>query len=112
MTINQEEIHLPDAPPLWPRQRVDSVAACAECAVELEALDEGDRSGHVCNHGHDETADSRSVDHAASRKTTFTWKHQPNVRILKRDVDRVDNYFIEFTTALSNLSTLLEEEEY
>ena len=109
---NQEEIQLPDAPPLWPRARVDSVAACTECAAELEALDEGDRSGHVCNHGRDETADSRSAEQVGPRRTTFTWKHQPNIRILKRDVDRVDSCFLEFTTALSNLSTLLEEEEY
>ena len=39
-----------ETPPLVPRARGNSVAACALCAAELEETAPGDRQGHVCQH--------------------------------------------------------------
>ena len=44
---------LTEHPPLRPvvtRERIDSVAGCALCQVELQAAEPGEREGHVCNH--------------------------------------------------------------
>ena len=37
------------------RPRTSSIASCAACLAELDALEVGAREGHVCSHQQDET---------------------------------------------------------
>ena len=108
---NQEEVdNALEAPPPWPRPRVDSVAACQQCADELDQLDAGDREGHVCNHN--VTADAQPAVSSASRRTFSNWRRQPNAGVLRNDIKNVDEHFKAFTTALSNFCVLLEQDQY
>jgi hypothetical protein len=72
VAANQLERHLPpqddleaietqfsEAPSTKPRPRQSSVAACALCATALEAMEAGDRAGHVCTHQQIEQEDDQ-----------------------------------------------------
>ena len=61
VAANQLERHLPpldnleaddtqvsEAPSTKPRPRQSSVAACALCVTDLEAMEAGARAGHIC----------------------------------------------------------------
>ena len=104
------EHHIPpdgetDPPPLRPRPRSNSVAACARCAAELEELAAGDREGHVCTHiggqGDDDAASVRSDSGTTQRKGR---NKQPMV-------DKVDTCLDVFTDAISVLCSVLEDRD-
>ena len=99
-----------EAPPPRPRPKVDSVAACQQCAEELDQLDAGDREGHICNHN--VAADAQPAVSSVYRRTISNWRRQPNAGILRNDIKNVDEHFKAFTTALSNFCVLLEQDQY
>jgi hypothetical protein len=72
VAANQLERHLPpqdepeaddtqvsEAPSTKPRPRQSSVAACALCATALEAMEAGDKAGHICTHQQVEPEDDK-----------------------------------------------------
>ena len=111
------EHHIPpdgetDPPPLRPRPRSNSVAACALCAAELEELAAGDREGHICTH----TGDHREDDAASIRSDGGTTQRkgrnkQPMVGVIKEYMDKVDTCLDAFTDAISVLCSVLEDRE-
>ena len=108
------------------RDRVDSVAACAVCQVELEALEPGLRDGHICNHqqeGVGRQSDQQSVhgsDGGRSRAGgTLSRKgkyKQPTLKKIKDYMANVASGLDVFSDAVSDLCVVLpntdEKEEY
>ena len=58
-------------PPLRPRERSDPLTPCAQCATELEELEEGARADHICTH-------RRQDDDAASNAGSEGDRHERN----------------------------------
>jgi hypothetical protein len=48
--LEADETQLSEAPSTKPRPRQSSVAACFLCATSLEAMEAGERAGHICTH--------------------------------------------------------------
>ena len=117
-SVTELELHLPppsDAveadvslsiPPSRPRERTDSVAACQQCAEELEALEAGSRENHQCTHGQqDEELRSRAQQIAAPRR------RQPNAGVIRQDIADVRERFDIFSKALSTLASVCDDAE-
>ena len=99
-------------PPDKPRERIDSVAACVQCAEELEALEAGERAAHACTHrgdvaatDDDETRERRPL-HRPARQT-----RQPKLRTLTENFDLLTESLKIFRAAVGNLCSLLNKEE-
>ena len=101
-------------PPDKPRERIDSVAACVQCAEELEALEAGERAAHACTHrgdvaatDDDETRErERRPLHRPARQT-----RQPKLRTLSENFDLLTESLKIFRAAVGNLCSLLNKEE-
>ena len=71
--IPPRETEGPDSvtPPLRPRERSEPITSCAECATELEELEEGAHADHICTH-------RRQDDDAASNAGSDGDRHERN----------------------------------
>ena len=100
-------------PPSKPRLRLDSVAACERCALELEALDAGERAGHQCTHGERRGSDSRSVaDQEEQRRAPARGKvRQPKLRVVQEYLGYLTESLKAYTGAVGNVCSVLTREE-
>ena len=111
------EHHIPpdgetDPPPLRPRPRSNSVAACARCAAELEELAAGDSEGHVCTHiGEQVDDDAASVRSDGGTNQRKGRNKQPMVGVIKEYMGKVDTCLDVFTDAISVLCSVLEDRD-
>ena len=98
-----------------PRPRVSSVATCAACATELEALEAGAWGGHVCTHQQvAEDAEIDTVSQAGSDRAVAPrgGKHrQPDENVIQQYVDAMVLKLDILVQTVAVLLPLLEEEE-
>ena len=114
-----DEQPIPPLRPIRPqRPRLDSVAQCALCRVELEAMNTGDRGSHACTHQpdgqrHDDETRSAAGSTESNQQEAYKVKRdrQPNSRVIRQDMIVLDDKFDAFTVAFTTLSSHLDEEE-
>ena len=128
VAANQLERHLPpldnleaddtqvsEAPSTKPRPRQSSVAACALCVTDLEAMEAGARAGHICTHQQVEQDDDE-ISVAGSDRITDPpprgGKHrQPDELVLRQYMDAMDEKLDALVQTVAILGPLLEEDE-
>ena len=104
------------------RPRANSIAACPLCAQELEELEPGVRSSHVCTHG-----DQRNVQYEDNISTAgsqgekdLTTKRarnkQPKIGVIKEYMEKLTNCLDVYTDAVCVLCSVMtdaaEQEAY
>ena len=89
------------------------MAACERCALELEALDAGERAGHQCTHGERRGSDSRSVaDQDEQRRAPARGKvRQPKLRVVQEYLGYLTESLKAYTGAVGNVCSVLTREE-
>ena len=117
----QQEIEGGDAiaPSLRPRERVDSVAACAICAQELETLEAGARDAHACTHREQrEPTDNDNVSTAGSQgdevERTINARRargkQPKIGVIKEYMAQLNTCLDAYTDAVCVLCSVLGDQ--
>ena len=101
-------------PPSKPRLRLDSVAACPQCAIELEALDAGERTGHQCTHGERRGSDSHSIGETEDRSRRGPARgtvRQPKHRVVVEYLGYLTDSLKAYVAAVGNVCCVLTREE-
>ena len=105
-------------PPLRPRERSDPLTPCAQCATELEELEEGARADHICTHRRqdDDAASNAGSEGDRNERNTLNNRRarqkQPKLGVVKEYLSQLDICLDAFTDAVSVLcSTLTVQNE-
>ena len=89
--------------------RVPAAAECALCIAELDAMDPGDRAGHVCTHDQvvqgqrDDEQSEHGSDRGSGRNTTQKAKRnkQPKVGVIREYMSSLNTFTEAFNDAFS-----------
>ena len=108
----------PGIPADRPRERAVSVTTCATCVRELEAMDVGDRAGHVCTHRGEERQDEDLISVGGSEgdrerdqvRTTYR-NRKPKLNVIKEYMEHLDVCLDNYTDAVAKLCTVLSKDE-
>ena len=102
-----------EAPSTKPRPRQSSVAACVPCATALEAMEAGQRAGHICTHLQVEQEEDE-VSVAGSEAPVDPprgGKHkQPDEFVVRQYMDVMDEKLDALVQAVAILGPLLDED--
>ena len=100
-----------------PRVRTISISACQACIEELEAMETGERAGHVCTHGRGGGQDdeTRSVGGSedgtrGDRNPIRTRNKQPKLRVVMEYMEHLDSCLDIYTDAVAKYCTVLTDE--
>ena len=97
--------------------RVPAATECALCTAELDAMDAGERAGHVCTHDQgvqsrrDDEQSEHGSDLGSGRITAQKVKRnkQPKAGVIREYMGSLNTCLEAFTDAVSNLCTLLRD---
>ena len=94
-----------EVPPLRPRRRADSVAACVQCEGELRDMSPGARDGHQCTHRREPSP--VGSDDERRQRTVRTRGRQQDAGVIRQELKHMTDRFDAFTVALATLCSLM-----
>ena len=109
-----------EVPAIRPRPRQSSIASCAQCAVDIENLDVGDRAGHVCTHqqegaGGGDRDDEISLAGSVNGRARDTGakggkKKQPDAGVVKEYMAKMDERVDAFVHTVATLVGIVDHD--
>ena len=112
--LEADETQVSEAPSTKPRPRQSSMAACILCATALEAMEAGERAGHICTHQQIEQDDDQTSvagSEPPADPPPRGGKHkQPDEFVVRQYMDVMDQKLNALVQAVAILGPLLDED--